>query len=146
MAKATDKPPGIVIPLVIVTVLGAAGGFLLTRQLAAGSAIAGADADAPQAATASTKILDVSPVVTNLASPPGAFIRLQLSLVVEKSANAADANQFATDVTAYLRTVPIERLTGPAGLQQLREDLRERADIRLAGQVRDIILHDLVVQ
>ena len=146
MAKAAEKPPGLLIPLVLVTLIGGGGGFLLTRQLASGGATASADADAPRAVVATTKIIDVPPVITNLAAPPGAFIRLQLSLVVEKNATVAEANQFATDVTAYLRSVPIERLTGPAGLQQLREDLRERADIRLAGQVRDIILHDLVVQ
>ncbi len=144
MAKEPPKKANILVPLVVVTALGAGGGFVLTGQLTGSASTP--EAVAPASTFEQTRMIDVPPVITNLASPAGAFIRLQVSLVVEKNAKPDDANKFATDITAYLRTVPIERLSGPAGLQQLREDLRERADIRLAGQVHDIIMHDLVIQ
>lgn len=88
-------------------------------------------------------------IVTNLAGPGDAWVRLEASVVLHKDAlpNAevavAEARQ---DLVAYLRTVSASQIEGPSGLQHLREDLADRVALRTEGKVREFFIETLVVQ
>jgi flagellar protein FliL len=97
----------------------------------------------------SARLRKLSPIVTNLASPPGTWIRVEASVVTdqlgEEEANVLVA-RVGEDVVSYLRTLSPGQIEGARGLQYLREDLNERAAIRSSGKVRELIIETLVVQ
>lgn len=95
------------------------------------------------------RLRKISPVVTNLASPAGSWIRMEASVVTDQL-NEEEASilvaRVGEDVAAYLRTVSTAQIEGARGLHYLREDLNERAGIRSGGKVRELIIETLVVQ
>jgi flagellar FliL protein len=97
----------------------------------------------------SARLRKISPVVTNLASPPGTWVRLEASVITDQL-NEEEAGvlvaRVGEDVVAYLRTISPAQIEGARGLQYLREDLNERAAIRSSGKVRELIIETLVVQ
>lgn len=92
---------------------------------------------------------DLTPVITNLAEPNTAWVRLQASIIFDgKDMPKPDvvAAQIAEDILGYLRSLSMAQIGGASGLQNLREDLNERAAIRSEGRVRELIIQTLVVQ
>jgi flagellar protein FliL len=78
-----------------------------------------------------------------------AWIRLQATIVVDnKSTKKPEvlAAEIADDILGYMKTASLAQLGGASGLQHLREDLTERANIRAQGHVRELIIQTLVVQ
>jgi flagellar FliL protein len=169
--KAVKKKGGLMPALLIITLVGGGGGYMAgmkmvkkpgqasvagavekpadTKGAAAHGGTAGKSDETAHATPTPDKLktIDIPAVITNLASPEGVFLRLQLSLVVDKDLPAKlEGGSFSSDLVAWLRTVPLEQLTGVSGLQHLREDIKDRADIKFSGHVHDVILHDLVVQ
>jgi flagellar FliL protein len=93
--------------------------------------------------------LDLAPVVTNLASPPDIWVRVEGVLLFEGKTlphGEALAGQIAGDILAFMRTQTLAQLQGVAGLQHLRQDLNERVATRSEGHVREFIIKSLVVQ
>ena len=88
------------------------------------------------------------PIMTNLAGAKGTWIRIEASVVF--AADAASPNALAAaiaeDMVAYLRTVPLSQIEGPSGFLHLREDLNDRARIRSAGKVRELVIQALVLE
>jgi flagellar FliL protein len=99
--------------------------------------------------TGDLSLRGVGSVVTNLAEPSNAWIRLESS-VVYKSGSLPNPDialaEIKADVIAYLRTVSMAQIEGASGLQHLREDLNERVALRTKGAVRELIVEALVVQ
>lgn len=94
-------------------------------------------------------LLDLPPVITNLADPTSAWVRLQASIVYDNKAVQKPqmlAAQISEDVLAYMKTVTLAQIGGASGLEHLREDLNERAAIRSDGHVRELIIQTVVVQ
>jgi flagellar protein FliL len=94
-------------------------------------------------------IVDLPPIVTNVASPPDTWIRLEGSIVFDpKTVPHPEliAAEIATDELAYLHTVSVAELQGPIGLQNIRQDLRDRAFVRSNGKVTELLLKTLVLQ
>lgn len=95
------------------------------------------------------RLRKISPVTTNLAAPPNAWIRMEASIVTDKlneeEAYALSA-KIGEDIVSYLRTLTPTQIEGARGLQYLREDLNERAVTRSSGKVRELIIETLVVQ
>ena len=58
----------------------------------------------------------------------------------------AVASQIGDDILAYLRTVSLHQLEGPIGLENIRQDLNERAATRSGGKVHALVIKTLVVQ
>ena len=88
-------------------------------------------------------------MVTNLAAPEGAVVRLQAAIVYDKAfAPQAEllAAKIGDDTLAYMKSLTVAQLEGAEGLQHLREDLGERAALRSDGRVRDVLIEALVVQ
>ncbi|MEP3047900.1 MAG: flagellar basal body-associated FliL family protein [Roseibium sp.] len=97
----------------------------------------------------STRLQRLKPLVTNLTSPAGAWIRLQAAVLLEDDANTEVAilrKKVEDDFLGYLRTLNLSNLEGSIGLQHLREDLTERAKTRTKGQVHEVILESVVIQ
>ncbi|MEW6645318.1 MAG: flagellar basal body-associated FliL family protein [Pseudomonadota bacterium] len=143
------------IAVLLLTVVSAAAGLLSSSHLLS-SAQRSADShkDAPERSAASAynataRFRKITPIVTNLAAPAGAWIRMEGSVVTDQL-NEEEASilvaRIGQDITTYLRTVSAAQIEGARGLQYLREDLNERAAIRSGGKVRELIIETLVVQ
>ena len=92
---------------------------------------------------------ELAPIVTNLAAPEGAVVRLQTAIVYDKSdAQQIDivAAKIGDDILAFVKTLTVAQLQGASGLQHLREDLNERAAVRSDGRVHELMIEMLVVQ
>ena len=99
-------------------------------------------------AQAST-IVDLQPIVTNLGAPQDTWVRLEGSIIFDPKTlphPEAVAGQIGDDVLAYLRTVTLHQLEGPIGLENIRQDLNERAATRSGGKVHAFVIRTLVVQ
>jgi flagellar protein FliL len=146
--KGSSK--GSLIELAIVLCLSACAGaaFETWRPAAA----PGMDKPAESRAAAPSQpsaIVDLPPIVTNLGSPQDTWIRLEGSIVFDPKTlphPEAVAAQIGDDVLAYLRTVSLRQLEGPIGLENIRQDLNERAATRSGGKVRAFVIRTLVVQ
>ena len=94
-------------------------------------------------------IFDLSPIVTNLGAPGDTWVRFEGSIIFDTNAMPhpeAIATQIGDDILAYLRTVSLRQLEGPIGLENIRQDLNERAAVRSGGKVRELAIRTLVVQ
>ena len=91
----------------------------------------------------------LSPIVTNLAAPANNWARIEASMVTE-SLNDEEAGILAAhiseDIVAYLRSASVSQFEGARGLQHLRDDLTDRANVRSSGKVRELIIETLVIQ
>lgn len=98
---------------------------------------------------AAANLLELPPIITNLAAPSDTWIRLEVSIVFdprEVPHPEVVGGEIAGDLLAYLRTLNVAQLEGPIGLQNLRQDLSERVAIRSAGKVSELVIRTLVVQ
>jgi flagellar protein FliL len=94
-------------------------------------------------------IVDMPPIVTNIANPSDTWVRLEASIVFDPKTSPHPeilAAEIATDELAYLHTVSVNELQGPIGLENLRQDLRDRAQVRSNGKVKELLLKTLVLQ
>jgi flagellar FliL protein len=97
----------------------------------------------------SARLRKLSPIVTNLAAPANNWARVEASMVTE-SLNDEEAGILAAhiseDIVAYLRSASVAQFEGARGLQHLRDDLTERANVRSSGKVRELIIETMVIQ
>jgi flagellar FliL protein len=154
-AEGSPKKPsllGAIVPIVVLTLVAAGGGVLVGKQIVAAApnpVIKAAEASAKAKLDASVGVRELSPIVTNLAAPDGAWVRLQTAIVYDKTdAKQVDvmAGEIVADTMAYIKTLTMTELQGASGLQHLREDLNERAALRSNGQVHEMIIEALVIQ
>jgi flagellar FliL protein len=139
-----------ILATLVVTVMAVAMGALFAVPPPVPEPVVKVDAGAPGApAAARTDLFEMPPIVTNLGSPKDTWIRLEASIVFDAKAVAHPetlADEIASDELAYLRTVTLSEIEGPIGLQNIRQDLNERASIRSDGKVSELIIRTLVVQ
>ena len=77
--------------------------------------------------------------MTNLGAPQDTWVRLEGSIIFDPRTLQhpdAVAGRIGDDILAYLRTVSLRQLEGPIGLENIRQDLNERAAIRSDGCAR----------
>ncbi len=156
---ATDAPSkggkaNLIVTLGALTVLAVIGGGLVGKLIVARLR----DATPPPVAAASATALpypstvevrELPAIVTNLASPPDSRMRLQVAIVFDKGAIVepnAVAARITDDIVAFMKTLSLTELQGASGLQNLREDLNERASVRSQGKVREVVIETLVVE
>jgi flagellar protein FliL len=147
-----------IVEFLVVALIAASAGVLLASldpppaapaDKAANGMTKAVSAKEPDCGAASSNILDLPPVVTNLGAPADAFIRVEASIVFDAKATPHPevlAAEIATDELAYLRTLSLPEIQGPIGLANLRQDLSDRAITRSGGKVSEYILRTLVVQ
>jgi len=98
---------------------------------------------------AGPNLIDLPPIVTNIGTPSDIWVRVEASIVVDGKATPHPeilAAQIATDELGYLRTLSLAQFEGPIGLQNIRQDLADRAVVRSNGKVSELILKTLVLQ
>lgn len=140
-----------IVAAVVVTVIAGAMGALFALPLPTKPAVQkdGAAAGATAHAAESAGFFDLPPIVTNLAGAGDTWIRLEASMIYDVKALPHPevlAGEIATDELAYLRTATLTQMEGPIGLQNIRQDLAERAAVRSNGKVTELIIRTLVVQ
>ncbi|MTH96619.1 flagellar basal body-associated FliL family protein [Roseibium sp. RKSG952] len=97
----------------------------------------------------SARLRKLDPVVTNLAAPKDAWVRVQASIVLSDEYEgdlSVLKGRIEEDILSYVRTLSISHLEGAVGLQHLREDLNDRAQLRSDGEVVEVIVESLVIQ
>jgi flagellar protein FliL len=139
---------GSLIEIAIVALIGGALGaaFQATRP---GPASATGPAVSAAQKTEPSTIYDLPPIVTNLGAPQDTWIRLEGSIIFDPQAiphPESVAAKLGDDILAYLRTLSLKQLEGPIGLEDLRQDLNERAATRTGGRAREFVIRTLVVQ
>ena len=142
---------GSLIELAIVVCLAACAGaaFEALRPAASPAADKPAQSAASEPPAQPSTIVDLPPIVTNLGAPQDTWVRLEGSIIFDPKTlphPEAVAGQIGDDVLAYLRTVSLHQLEGPIGLENIRQDLNERAATRSGGKVRAFVIRTLVVQ
>ena len=143
----------LVMAMAILTVLAGALGAVFAPHPppeAAASKAASADGDAVDSGPSPTSgLFDLPPVVTNLGAPQDTWVRLETSMIFDPKVvqhPEALAGEIASDLLAYLRTTTLTQIQGPIGLQNLREDLNDRASTRSNGKIKELVIRTLVVQ
>ena len=141
---------GSLIELAIVVCLAAsAGAAFKTWRPATPAANKPAQSSASETPAQPSTIVDLPPIVTNLGAPQDTWVRLEGSIIFDPKTlphPEAVAGQIGDDVLAYLRTVSLHQLEGPIGLENIRQDLNERAATRSGGKVHAFVIRTLVVQ
>jgi flagellar protein FliL len=95
------------------------------------------------------KVIPLPPILTNLANPSSAWIRIEASIVYEgkdEEESKTLVPKISEDMVTYLRTVSLAQIEGPSGFQHLREDLNDRAQTRSEGKVHEVIIHSFVLE
>jgi flagellar protein FliL len=156
--EATAAPAPQLFPSLLPWLLAMGGISVLAIIIGAAVGLAMASAarrDAQAAVIASqpnysgVSLVDLPPVITNLADPTSAWVRLQASVVVDRQTTTKPdvlGAEIADDILGFMKTLSLSQIGGASGLQHLREDLSERASIRSQGHVRELIIQTLVVQ
>lgn len=109
-----------------------------------------ATADTPDAAEhAELKAYTLPPVLTALAAPKATWIRLEGSLLIV--ADAKDNPEILVEragmqILTYLHATTLSQLEGPSGILRLRDDLNETLSALSDGQVREVLIHAVVVE
>lgn len=158
--KAASSEPSIVVWLAILGVLtliaggtGAGLGLLITPEPAA---VAEQEKDKAETEeeekpeySAGEQVTMLPPIITNLVSPRGTYIRLEGAVVfssVPEGGTELLVSKITDDILSVLHTMTLAQIEGASGLQHLREDLSARAAIRSDGLAKEIVLHSLVVE
>jgi flagellar FliL protein len=91
-------------------------------------------------------IVQLEPITTNLAYPAENWVRLEVALQFKGAPDVALAEEIHQDIAAYLKTVSLQQIQGPRGFQYLRDDIRERVDLRSDGRVTNVMFRTFVIQ
>ena len=89
------------------------------------------------------------PVLTSLAEPKGVWIRIEGSmLILAETEDKPEVlvEQAGAQLLAYLRTVKLAQIEGPSGLLHMREDMNDVVSTLSRGQVREVLIHAMVVE
>ncbi|MGH6860265.1 MAG: flagellar basal body-associated FliL family protein [Phyllobacterium sp.] len=154
--SAPAKAPSMVALLAVVAVLtliAAGGGWFLGGQLGlaatdeAASSARGEAGKLPERMPAGN-VMALKPILTNVKIPQDVWIRLEAGVVLRPGEGLSDelAATISGDFMAFLRTVNLMQLRGPAGLEYLRMDLQERARMRSEGKIEKVYIWALVME
>ena len=148
---------GLIAGFVVVTLLaaGVGGGFgfyvsgnLGTAQAQKPQAEAAKPEEKKVAIPSDTRLVDLAPIIVNLAEPRDVWMRVEASLLVQGSWEGVDvlSRHVSEDIAAYLKTASLAQFEGASGFQNLREDLKDRARVRDSERIKDLIIHGIVVE
>lgn len=157
-APAKSGMMGMILGLGLATLIaggaGAGYAFYVQKKSAAPEQAAKPAREEPAAASKGKEgemsgLLALQPIITNLAAPPGMWIRLESSVMVE-GLPTKDVETLRKDVTedvlAFLRTLTLPQVEGPMGLLHLKEDLNDRVAVRSKGKAREVVIQTMVLQ
>lgn len=158
---------GLVIPLVVLTIVGAGGGWVIGGMLsprvqeaadaakaaeeAAAAAAEGKDGKkaeegVPAISTEANGVVALEPITTNLAYPSENWVRLEVAILFNGPPDVKVAEEVHQDIMAYLRTVSLQQIEGPRGFEYLKDDIEERVDLRSEGRVSKVMFRTFVIE
>lgn len=152
-AKKDSGIKALLLAGIILTLVAAGGGWFLGTQI--GKEIAPLPVEPKNQAqkTADTiasnsSVTVLTPILTNMAAPNNAWIRVECSLVSQPGEVLAPsvAAEISNDFLAFLRNSTIAQIKGASGLMNLREDLVDRARTRSKGKVTNVLISSLVIE
>lgn len=94
-------------------------------------------------------VVPLAPMITNLASPDGAWVRVEGSLLaVQDSKEKPEvlAEKMTGDILGYLRTIRLSQIEGASGFLAFRDDLDDLVKTASGGDVRKFLIKSLVVE
>ena len=92
-------------------------------------------------------LLDLPPIMTNIAAPSDIWLRVELSVIFdEPPTDPGMADAIHQDLLAFVRTVKMHQIEGASGFQHLKADLAERAAIRSDGHVKAVMIKTLLFE
>ncbi|SOC45383.1 flagellar FliL protein [Rhizobium subbaraonis] len=97
-------------------------------------------------ATEANGIVALEPFTSNLAYPADNLVRMEVALAFKGQPDPVLAEAIHQDILAYMRTVSLQQIQGPRGFQYLRDDLKERVDLRSEGRVTNIMFRTFVIE
>ena len=137
----------------VLTLIAAGGGWLLGGQLGlakkeSGETAADVDRKPPTEQVPAGAVIPLKPILTNVRIPQNVWLRLEAGVVARPGEQVSDelAATITGDFMAFLRTVNLMQLRGPAGLEYLRTDLEERARMRSEGKIEKVYIWALVME
>jgi len=97
---------------------------------------------------ASSVILALAPILTNLHEEQNVWVKMDIALVVKAQETLEPEQQaeISSDFIALLRQMTSAQIKGATGLMNLREDLLERARIRSEDKISALLISSLVIQ
>jgi flagellar FliL protein len=99
------------------------------------------------AAAGNPLLLDLPPIMTNIAAPSDIWLRVELSVVFdEPPQDPGLADAIHQDLLAFVRTIKMHQIEGASGFQHLKADLGERASIRSGGHAKSILIRTLLFE
>jgi flagellar protein FliL len=155
----------LIIPLLLLTLIAGGGGYVVATMLASGPPAAPAAGGAEQAhvpaaepahgasgeevAENSGIIRQLSPIITNLASPKDTWMRIEVSIVINPEAKAEQdliAVKSSDQILAFLRTMDLSQVEGPSGYLHFREDLNDLVRENSDNKVAQVLISSMVVE
>lgn len=141
----------------VVTVIAGAGGWVLGSMLSpvvnaarkppvAAEAGKKADEALPQLSADETGVVQLDPIITNLAYPSDSWVRLEVALMFKDKPDPKLAEAIHQDIMVYLRTVTLQQIEGPRGFQYLKDDLQDRASLITEGKISKILFRTFVIE
>ena len=92
-------------------------------------------------------MLDLPPIMTNIAAPSDIWLRVELSVIFDEAPQDPGlADAIHQDLLAFVRTVKMHQIEGASGFQHLKADLGERASIRSGGHAKSILIRTLLFE
>lgn len=138
----------------VLTLVAAGGGWFLGSQI--GKQLAPPPTQTkknqvektPDTISFNNSVTVLTPILTNMAAPTNAWVRMESALVAQPGEiiSPALASEISNDFLAFLRDSTIAQIKGASGLMNLREDLLERARTRSDGKVTSVLISSLVVE
>jgi flagellar FliL protein len=158
-ARSGDEPKssGGIAGILIVTLLaaGAGGGlgfylsdFLKKEEPPKKAAQAAKKDDEKANPMKGARLVEMTPIIANLAEPKSSWIRIEASIVIDSELEEVQVliGKISEDITGYLKTTTLVQFEGGSGFQNLREDLNERARLRGGKDIKEVIVHGVVVE
>jgi flagellar FliL protein len=127
--------------VVILTLLGAGGGWLVGGMIA--PKIAATEAHATAAAGGHGEKKEEG--VEKIAAEPNGIVQLD-PITTKGPVEVGLAEDIHQDIMAYVRTVSLQQLEGPRGFQYLKDDIQERVDLRSQGRISKVMFRTFVIE
>jgi flagellar protein FliL len=100
----------------------------------------------PHLATKENGVVMLEPITSNLAYPSENWIRLEIALMFTGKPDEQLAEEIHQDILAYLRTVSLQQVERARGFEYLKDDIKERAEIRSKGRVKDVLFRTFIIE
>lgn len=91
-------------------------------------------------------IVELAPIITNLADPADVWVRAEFSIEFKQPAEAGVAELIQSDFLAFLKTLKLQNLEGSIGFRHLMDDLQERASLKSNNNVNRVLVRAFLVE